>query len=95
MRQQSLVHERRVAAHRRLRGEPLVGRDVLHQAEQLGSDGRLRQRLAPPRSTRAGTSTTSPAAMPWTVPSVADVDHVHRRRRRSRASRRGPIAASL
>ena len=48
--------------------EPLVGGDVLGEAEQLGRERRLRERHGPPRSIRAGTSTTSSSASPASVP---------------------------
>src|SRR5882724_4032968 len=43
--QQGLARDGRVAADRRLRGEPLVGAYVLHEPEQLRGDRWLRQRL--------------------------------------------------
>src|SRR5205085_5314372 len=44
-REQRLVAELALAGNRRPRREPLVGRDVLDEAEELGREWRLRQRL--------------------------------------------------
>ena len=54
---------------RRAHGEPLVGGDVLDEAEQLRRERRLaRAATGPSGPTRAGTSTTSSSASPASVP---------------------------
>ena len=59
MREQRLLRGHRVAGDSGLGCQPLVGGDVLDEAEELGGERALRERRDPPASTRAGTSTTS------------------------------------
>ena len=91
--EQRLARVGRVARDRGLGGQPLVGRDVLDEPEQLRRQRRLGERLGPgPRMTRAGTSTTSsggsPAIVPplrtsttWTSPLAGASERDQRRRR--------------
>ena len=76
--------------HRRLGREPLVGGDVLREAEQLGRERRLRRAARRPRArSRAGTSTTSSARARRASSRCACRPPGRRRCRRERATQRG------
>ena len=78
---------------RRLRGESLVGGHVLHEAEQLGRERRLRQRLGagPARFARAARRRRRPARPvdDAFVPDVDDLDVARAGRERGDQGRRG------
>ena len=74
MREERLPRRHRVAGDRRLGREPLVGGDVLREAEQLGRERRLGERLGARAPDPAGTSTTSSRREPGERRAVARVD---------------------